>query len=91
MGLIKSAADINVLAEKEQDAGGVYFVTAFSGLLAPYWDTSAGGVLIGSSLSCCFLDTSAQLLDRRSNLQQVSLNTLILRTLRVPPSKPSHT
>lgn len=47
MGMIKSAPEINVLAEKESDAGGVYFVTAFSGLLAPYWDTSAAGTLIG--------------------------------------------
>lgn len=47
MGLIQSAADINVLAQKEDSTGGVYFVTAFSGLLAPYWDTSAGGLLIG--------------------------------------------
>ena len=47
MGLIKSSAEINTLAESEQTTGGVYFITAFSGLLAPYWDTSAGGMLIG--------------------------------------------
>lgn len=47
MGIIKEAAEINDLAEKVPDAGGVYFVTAFTGLLAPYWDTSAGGLLIG--------------------------------------------
>ncbi|KAF7965224.1 hypothetical protein HWV62_45055, partial [Athelia sp. TMB] len=28
---------------------GVYFVTAFSGLLAPYWDSGAAGLLIGLS------------------------------------------
>jgi hypothetical protein len=47
MGFIKSSAEINTLAESEQTSGGVYFITAFSGLLAPYWDTSAGGMLIG--------------------------------------------
>ena len=50
MGLIKSSAEINTLAESEQTSGGVYFITAFSGLLAPYWDTSAGGMLIGRLL-----------------------------------------
>ncbi|KAF8333443.1 uncharacterized protein EI90DRAFT_3015345 [Cantharellus anzutake] len=49
MGLIGSAQEINILAEKEKTSGGVYFVTAFGGLLAPYWDTSAGGLLIGLS------------------------------------------
>lgn len=28
-------------------ASGVYFVTAFSGLLAPYWDPGATGLLVG--------------------------------------------
>jgi len=47
MCLISSAAEVNTLAEKEPDTGGVYFVTAFSGLLAPYWDPGAAGLLIG--------------------------------------------
>ena len=47
MGLISSAAEVNTLAEAVADAGGVYFVTAFSGLLAPYWDPGAAGLLIG--------------------------------------------
>ncbi|KAL0579415.1 Glycerol kinase [Marasmius crinis-equi] len=49
MGLISSAAEINTIAAKEEDTGGVYFVTAFSGLLAPYWDPGAAGLLIGIS------------------------------------------
>lgn len=48
MGMIKSAPEINTLAEAVPNSGGVYFVTAFAGLLAPYWDTSAGGMLIGT-------------------------------------------
>lgn len=47
MGMIKSAAEVNTLASAEPSTGGVYFVTAFSGLLAPYWDPSAAGLLIG--------------------------------------------
>lgn len=49
MQIIQSAADINTLAAREKDTGGVYFVTAFSGLLAPYWDPGAAGLLIGVS------------------------------------------
>lgn len=47
MAMIASAADVNDLAAKEVSTGGVYFVTAFSGLLAPYWDPGAAGLLIG--------------------------------------------
>ena len=49
MRIIESAADVNTLAAREKDTGGVYFVTAFSGLLAPYWDPGAAGLLIGVS------------------------------------------
>ena len=47
MYMIKSSADINTLAASVDTTGGVYFVTAFSGLLAPYWDPTAAAVLIG--------------------------------------------
>jgi len=49
MGLISTANEINSLGEKVDTTGGVYFVTAFNGLLAPYWDPRAGGLLIGLS------------------------------------------
>ena len=47
MKMIDSAAEVNTLAAQEPSTGGVYFVTAFSGLLAPYWDPGAAGMLIG--------------------------------------------
>ncbi|TBU30489.1 glycerol kinase [Dichomitus squalens] len=47
MALVTSAAEVNTLAESVPDSGGVYFVTAFSGLLAPYWDPGAAGLIIG--------------------------------------------
>ncbi|KAG6890080.1 hypothetical protein C0995_012029 [Termitomyces sp. Mi166 len=49
MGLINSAEQVNELASKVPDSGGLFFVTAFSGLLAPYWDPGAAGVLIAIS------------------------------------------
>ncbi|KIK61618.1 hypothetical protein GYMLUDRAFT_224538 [Collybiopsis luxurians FD-317 M1] len=47
MHMISTSAQVNDLAAQEPTSGGVYFVTAFSGLLAPYWDSSATGVMIG--------------------------------------------
>lgn len=49
MNLISSAGEVNTLAASAPDTGGLYFVTAFSGLLAPYWDPGAAGTLIGIS------------------------------------------
>lgn len=47
LGIIKHAHEINTFATSVEDTAGLYFVTAFSGLLAPYWDPSAAGLLIG--------------------------------------------
>jgi glycerol kinase len=41
------APEINDLAMKVEDNGGVYFVPAFSGLFAPYWRSDARGLIIG--------------------------------------------
>ena len=49
MGMIKSAEEINDLAASVPTTGGVFFVTAFSGLLAPYWDPAATGTIVGLS------------------------------------------
>ena len=48
MGLISSAPEINTLAAQADTTAGLYFVTAFNGLLAPYWDPGAGGLMIGT-------------------------------------------
>ncbi|MBR6040414.1 MAG: glycerol kinase GlpK [Clostridia bacterium] len=47
VGLISSAHEIDVLAESVPDAGGAYFVSAFTGLGAPHWDMYARGALVG--------------------------------------------
>ena len=47
LGLIKSAPDIEKLAAKVNDNGGVYLVPAFVGLGAPYWDQYARGTIVG--------------------------------------------
>jgi len=45
--LINESHEINDLAEKVVDNGGVYFVPAFSGLFAPHWNSGARGTIIG--------------------------------------------
>ncbi len=47
LGLIKSAPEVNILAESVKDSGGVLLVPAFTGLGAPYWDMYARGTMVG--------------------------------------------
>lgn len=47
LGLIEKSSAIETLARTVNDNGGVYFVPAFSGLYAPYWKTTARGVIAG--------------------------------------------
>jgi glycerol kinase len=45
--LFGAAADSEMLATSVSDNGGVYFVPAFTGLGAPYWDPDARGAIFG--------------------------------------------
>ena len=47
LGLIQSAAESEKLATQVSDSAGVYFVPAFVGLGAPYWDAYARGGIQG--------------------------------------------
>jgi glycerol kinase len=47
LGLIGKSEEIESLAQTVNDNGGVYFVPAFSGLYAPYWNDRARGVIVG--------------------------------------------
>ncbi|WP_448952619.1 glycerol kinase GlpK [Labrys neptuniae] len=47
LGLVKTAPEIEALANTVKDNGDVYFVPAFSGLYAPHWKESARGVIAG--------------------------------------------
>lgn len=47
LGLINSSADVEKLAAKVEDNGGVYIVPAFAGLGAPHWDQHARGTITG--------------------------------------------
>lgn len=47
LGLIARADETEAHARAVEDTGGVYFVPAFTGLGAPYWDPYARGVIVG--------------------------------------------
>lgn len=47
LGVIRNAAEIEALAQTAKPADGLYFVPAFTGLGAPYWDPEARGAITG--------------------------------------------
>jgi glycerol kinase len=49
LGIIGSSGEVEALASSVEDNGDVYFVPAFTGMGAPYWDQYARGLLIGIS------------------------------------------
>ncbi len=49
LGIIRSASEVEALANTVADSDGIYFVPAFSGLFAPYWRSDARGMIAGLS------------------------------------------
>ncbi|MFZ9661334.1 MAG: FGGY family carbohydrate kinase, partial [Chitinophagaceae bacterium] len=47
LGIIRNSSDVEILAKKVTDNGGVYIVPAFAGLGAPYWNQDARGTILG--------------------------------------------
>lgn len=45
--IVESATETQALAMSVKDNGGVYFVPAFTGLGAPYWDMYSRGTVVG--------------------------------------------
>ncbi|MGD1851693.1 MAG: glycerol kinase GlpK [Cyanophyceae cyanobacterium] len=49
LGIIKTASDVEALAESVPDTEDVYLVPALAGLGAPHWDQYARGAIVGIS------------------------------------------
>ncbi len=47
LGVIRTAAEVEALASTAKPAEGLYFVPAFTGLGAPYWDPDARAAIMG--------------------------------------------
>jgi len=69
LGIISGAAESESLAAQVPDAGGIYFVPAFSGLFAPYWRSDARGAIVGLSR----FNTNAHL--ARATLESICYQT----------------
>ncbi|WP_294625019.1 glycerol kinase GlpK [uncultured Bilophila sp.] len=70
--LIREASEIEALAASEPDNGGVFFVPAFAGLGAPYWDQYARGAIVGLTRGVT-----------RGHLARAALEAIALQTLDI--------
>ena len=70
LGLIATSADVERLAARADDAGGIYFVPALVGLGAPHWDPYARGIIVGIERST----TAAHL--ARATVESMAFQTL---------------
>lgn len=62
-GILQTAHDADILAESIADNRGVYFVPAFTGLGAPYWDPAARGCFFGLTRGCGRAELSRAVLE----------------------------
>ncbi|EKF54198.1 glycerol kinase [Galbibacter marinus] len=69
LGLIKTAKDSEKMARSVKDTDGVYFVPAFTGLGAPYWNQHAKGTMVGISRGT----TAAHIV--RASLESIAFQT----------------
>ena len=51
MDFLKNAHELEACAKTVKDNGGIYFVPAFNGLLAPYWRPNAQSIITGITLN----------------------------------------
>jgi glycerol kinase len=70
LGIITKSGDVEALAAKVKDSDGVYFVPAFAGLGAPYWNQHARGTRVGITRG----STSAHI--ARAALDSIAFQTL---------------
>lgn len=70
LGIIKNSADVEKLALSVNDNGGVYFVPAFAGLGAPYWNQFARGTMLGITRGT----TDAHI--ARASIESIALQTM---------------
>jgi len=70
LGIISSSAEVEELATKAEDNGGVYMVPAFAGLGAPHWNQDARGTIVGITRGT----TSAHI--ARAALESIAYQTM---------------
>jgi glycerol kinase len=70
LGAVRKSGDVEKLAMKVSDNGGVYFVPAFAGLGAPHWNQHARGTMVGITRGT----TTAHI--ARASLESIAYQTL---------------
>ena len=70
LGILPTAAASEDLARTVEDSGGVVIVPAFTGLGAPYWDSSARGAVLGLTRG-----------SGRAHLARAALESIALQTV----------
>jgi len=92
--MIDGPEQASELAASVPDTGGVYFVPAFSGLLAPRWEDSARGAIVGLtgrlSLGSCRLWGHVALSPGEYKVKLSMLANLSSRVQQPGPHRPRH-
>ena len=80
--IISTSEEVESLAKKAIDNGGVYLVPAFAGLGAPHWNQHARGTMVGITRGT----TTAQI--ARAALESIALQTLdVLKCMEADSGK----
>lgn len=83
LGIIDSSSDVEELAAKVSNNGGVYLVPAFAGLGAPHWNQYARGTMVGITRGT----TSAHI--ARAALESIALQTMdVLKAMQADAGAP---
>lgn len=69
LGIISGSSEVEGLAATVENNGGIYFVPAFAGLGAPYWNQHARGTLVGITRGT----TSAHI--ARASMESIAFQT----------------
>jgi glycerol kinase len=72
LNIIRTSAEVEDLASKVKDNGGVYFVPAFTGLGAPHWNQQARGIMVGITRG-----------SNASHIARASLESIAYQTMEV--------
>lgn len=83
LGIISTSAEVEQLAIKVQDTGGVYLVPAFAGLGAPHWNQDARGTITGITRGT----TSAHI--ARAAVESIAFQTMeVLKAMEADSGHP---
>ncbi|RFS20991.1 glycerol kinase [Chitinophaga silvatica] len=83
LGIIRHSADVEKLAATVPHSDGVYFVPAFAGLGAPYWNQHARGTMVGLTRG----STAAHI--ARASLDSIAYQTMdVLKAMEADAGMP---